>query len=141
MAVGPRYEGEHLVGPDGGVWHEVAEWLEPDEVVSLVGGGAIVAVDRCESWSWDSGLDDEVMRDVVSIAESHRRARGKYPDSVIMRASLWNEEGSTRSLVLLSEEAPKRRSVLKGFSRLVTASLSSVSEFIRAADDLNLPPG
>jgi hypothetical protein len=114
----PRYDSGRLVGPDGAYWDELVEWLEPDEVTMLVDRGAIVSVDQCDGWSWDRGLDDEVMRDVVTTDESHRRARGKYSGEVIMRASLWEQDGSSRRLVLLSEETAKKRSVLKEFTRL-----------------------
>lgn len=114
----PRYDGDNLIGSDGVIWHEVVEWLEPDEVVALVRQGAIVAVSECGGWRWDVELNDELMRDVVTAIESHRRARGKYSGETILAASLWGEEGPGRRLVVLSEENAKRRSVLAGFSRL-----------------------
>jgi len=119
--VDPHYldEGERFIGPDGSSWHEVAEWLEPDEVASLVKRGALTAIDSCEEWEWDAPLTSEVMDQVVTSEESHRRA-GVLRNSgeVILAPSLWVEDGGSRRLVILSEEVAKKKKVIASFSKL-----------------------
>ena len=111
-------DGDLLIDPHGVSWREVAEWLEPDEVTALVRDGALVSVAECADWRWDCTLDDEIMKDVVTAEESHRRARGKYTRETILAASAWEEDGGSRRLVLLTEENAKKRSVLREFTRL-----------------------
>ncbi|MFL6142823.1 MAG: hypothetical protein ACJ72N_13275 [Labedaea sp.] len=92
------------VSPDsGGGWSQLIE---------LVRRGAMLAVDQCDGWNWDVELTDDVMCNVVTAAESHRRARGKYSGETIMAASAWEKDAGDRRLVVLSEENAKRRSVL-----------------------------
>ncbi|WP_137816982.1 hypothetical protein [Gandjariella thermophila] len=111
----PKYRegGKVLIGPDGRSWREVTGWLEPDEVVSLSRSGTIIAVDECAGWSWDVPLDDSVLTRVVSADISHRLARRKYPEAVILAPSLWREYGSGEQLIVLSEETPKKKDVIE----------------------------
>jgi hypothetical protein len=101
-----------LVGPDGAEWTNVTDWLEPREVRQLVHGGALLALHLCEGWIWGAELTDDVMSRVVTGARSHKLARGKYPAHVIYAPSLWRNDAGAQ-LVLLSEEVPKRKKVIR----------------------------
>ncbi len=112
----PRYDQEtgNLVGPDGGSWREIKAWLEPDEVRRWRDSGALVAIDECHvGWTWNAKLTQEAMSQVVTALESHRLAKGKYPEALILAASLWENVADGRKLVVLSEESPKRRRVIQ----------------------------
>lgn len=123
----PQYvdDGHTLEGPDESTWHQIAEWLEPWEVVALQRRGARVFIDWCGNPLWDTDLTDEAMTYVVSAKESNRLAGllGRSGRN-ILAASLWQEDDNETLLVVLSEEAAKSKKVLKEFRRLPQGYLS-----------------
>jgi len=104
--------GDAISDPDGHRWDYVTGWLEPDEIRDLVRGGAVLAADECAGWRWGIPLDDQAMERVVTAERSHKLARGKYPEAVIMAPTLWRRRGGADALVVLAEEVPKRRKII-----------------------------
>jgi hypothetical protein len=110
----PHYShDESIIGPDGIAWREVTGWLEPDDVRNLVDLGARIAIHDCDGWRWGVKFDERVAHRLVTAERSHGLARGKYPEEVILAASLWEIEGSGDRLVVLAEETPKRRKIIE----------------------------
>ncbi|MGW4529121.1 hypothetical protein [Amycolatopsis sp. NPDC004378] len=101
-----------LIGPDGSEWFEVTGWVEPREVQELVGQGALLVLQLCETWSWGAELDDEVLTHVVTAVRSHKLAQGKYSGNVIYAPSLWRDR-EERKLVLLAEENAKKKKIIR----------------------------